>query len=77
MVLGARSLVVAFLDIDPTKLQKGYHVNDHNKKKIPILPFKEARPPLLLCVSTARGGQFEQNLASLQLKEGVDYIHFS
>ena len=40
-----------------------------------------AKPPLLLCVKpnlTGDGpGSFEDNLASLQLQEGREYLHFS
>ena len=42
---------------------------------------REAPLPLLLCVKlglTGEGpGSFEANLASLNLREGVDYLHFS
>jgi len=45
-----------------------------------MLP-SDAKPPLLLCVKpnlTGDGpGSFEDNLASLQLQEGREYLHFS
>ena len=42
---------------------------------------RDAKPPLLLCVKPNLTGDgpdsFEANLASLQLQEGRDYLHFS
>ena len=54
-----------------------------DRRRIPIVHFAAARPPLLLCVKldlTGSGdGCFEANLASLRLREGEDgdYLHFS
>ena len=56
-----------------TKRKKKRHV-----KKIPIIHFSEAQSPIICCVAMGRtNGQFEANVASLNLKEGVDYWHFS
>mmetsp|Transcript_13243 Transcript_13243/g.21567 ORF Transcript_13243/g.21567 Transcript_13243/m.21567 type:complete len:406 (+) Transcript_13243:1108-2325(+) len=67
--------VVAMCDIDPKKIKRGYH-NKQLKKKIPVVHFSQAKSPIIACVAMDRGGEFEKNLASLNLKEGVDYFHF-
>eukprot|EP00808_Paulinella_micropora_P021791 g56477.t1 len=69
--------VVQFLDVDPKKVGT-FYVDQRNNRKVPIIHFSDFQGahPLLLCVATARDGRFEQNLSSLNLREGVDYIHF-
>lgn len=42
----------------------------------PVVHFTNLVPPIVCCVALDRaGGQFEANLASLQLRPGHDYIH--
>lgn len=50
--------------------------------RVPVVHWKEAQPPLVMCVAMGRtGGAFEQNVAELaeqlQLREGVHYWHFN
>nr|XP_042898539.1 UDP-GlcNAc:betaGal beta-1,3-N-acetylglucosaminyltransferase-like protein 1 isoform X2 [Parasteatoda tepidariorum] len=59
-------------------------LSSQNKKKvipkprIPIKHFRDAKPPFILCVKVdMTSGSFEENLESLNLKEGRDYFHFS
>ncbi|XP_028978147.2 UDP-GlcNAc:betaGal beta-1,3-N-acetylglucosaminyltransferase-like protein 1 isoform X1 [Esox lucius] len=48
------------------------------KPKIPVLHYKDAAPPYIICVKLDMTcGVFEENLKSLSLKEGVDYHHFN
>ena len=69
-----RSRVAAFCDVDPKKLGTDYIYQAH---RVPVIHFKAARPPFITCVALDRtGGAFEANLASLGLREGVDYYHF-
>lgn len=71
----ARHKVAAFCDIDPKKVGTTYQYFEH---AVPIVHFSEAQPPLVICVALDRtDGAFEANLASLALREGIDYFHFS
>uniref|UniRef100_A0A8C7EXP5 UDP-GlcNAc:betaGal beta-1,3-N-acetylglucosaminyltransferase-like protein 1 n=1 Tax=Neovison vison TaxID=452646 RepID=A0A8C7EXP5_NEOVI len=48
------------------------------KPRVPILHFRAARPPFVICVKLdLTGGAFENNLRSLHLREGQDFLHFS
>ncbi|XP_032175586.1 UDP-GlcNAc:betaGal beta-1,3-N-acetylglucosaminyltransferase-like protein 1 isoform X6 [Mustela erminea] len=48
------------------------------KPRVPILHFRAARPPFVICVKLdLTGGAFEDNLRSLHLREGQDFLHFS
>ncbi|XP_013921310.1 PREDICTED: UDP-GlcNAc:betaGal beta-1,3-N-acetylglucosaminyltransferase-like protein 1 isoform X2 [Thamnophis sirtalis] len=74
--------VTAFCDVDKNKITKGFYTYEESKEtskpRIPILHFKEASPPLIICVKLdLTDGQFEENLSLLNLKEGVDYYHFN
>ena len=62
-------------DVDPVKIKQGYS-NSQLRTHVPVRHFSAARPPIILCVATDRGGEFERNLASLNLLEGRDYVHF-
>eukprot|EP00026_Physarum_polycephalum_P010444 Phypoly_transcript_10608.p1 GENE.Phypoly_transcript_10608~~Phypoly_transcript_10608.p1 ORF type:complete len:174 (+),score=33.03 Phypoly_transcript_10608:740-1261(+) len=71
-----KAKVVAFCDIDPKKIGTKY-VNSKTHHQIPIIHFKEAKPPLVICVALDRtNGEFEENVNALNLVEGVDYWHF-
>lgn len=70
-----RARVEAMCDIDPKKIKQGYH-NKQLKTTIPVVHFSQAKPPIVCCVAMDRGGEFEANLALLNLVEGVDYYHF-
>ncbi|XP_072259693.1 queuosine-tRNA galactosyltransferase [Pyxicephalus adspersus] len=77
-----REKVVSFCDVDSKKICKGFYTHEESEKrpkpKIPILHFTEAKPPFIICVKLdLTGGGLEENLQSLNLKEGVDYYHFN
>ncbi|XP_069860832.1 queuosine-tRNA galactosyltransferase isoform X1 [Dipodomys merriami] len=74
--------VAAFCDVDKNKIQKGFYcyeeAQERPKPQIPILHFRDARPPFVICVKLdLTGGAFEDNLKSLHLQEGRDFLHFS
>ncbi|XP_054718209.1 UDP-GlcNAc:betaGal beta-1,3-N-acetylglucosaminyltransferase-like protein 1 [Uloborus diversus] len=77
-----RLKVQAFCDVDFKKLEKGVYIHEESKllpkPKIPIVHFTKADPPFILCIKIdMTGGNFEKNLTSLNLTEGIDYYHFS
>ncbi|XP_072601420.1 queuosine-tRNA galactosyltransferase isoform X6 [Vulpes vulpes] len=79
---GARRKVVAFCDVDENKIRKGFYCYEDSKEtpkpRVPILHFRAARPPFVICVKLdLTGGEFEANLRSLNLQEGRDFLHFS
>ncbi|XP_067296774.1 queuosine-tRNA galactosyltransferase isoform X2 [Pseudorasbora parva] len=74
--------VKAFCDVDEKKIQKGFYTYEESKErpkpKIPILHFRKASPPFIVCVKLdMTDGVLEENLHSLQLKEGIHYYHFN
>ncbi|KAG7223760.1 hypothetical protein INR49_026442 [Caranx melampygus] len=74
--------VKAFCDVDENKIRKGFYTYEETKEipkpKIPILHFKDASAPFIVCVKLdMTEGVLEKNLNSLQLKEGTDYYHFN
>lgn len=74
--------VAAFCDVDPKKIKCGAYIYHESKEKIkptvPIVHFKSAKPPFIICMKLdLTGGEFEKNLASLNLEEGVDFFHFN
>ena len=72
----ARHAVRGFADVDAKKLARDF--DDLRGRFLPIVHFAAAKPPLLLCVKLGlTDGVFEENLASLHLTEGRDYLHFS
>ncbi|XP_027778006.2 queuosine-tRNA galactosyltransferase isoform X4 [Marmota flaviventris] len=78
----SRCKVVAFCDVDENKIRKGFYryeeAQERPKPRVPVLHFRAARPPFVLCVKLdLTGGEFEENLRSLQLQEGRDFVHFS
>ncbi|XP_022379308.1 UDP-GlcNAc:betaGal beta-1,3-N-acetylglucosaminyltransferase-like protein 1 isoform X2 [Enhydra lutris kenyoni] len=78
----ARRKVVAFCDVDENKIRKGFYCHEDSqerpKPRVPILHFRAARPPFVICVKLdLTGGAFEDNLRSLHLREGQDFLHFS
>ena len=73
--------VVAFCDVDIKKINKGCYIYEESKEKVkpkvPIVHYSKAEAPFVICVKLGlTNGQFENNLKSLGLKEGVDYFHF-
>ncbi|KRT79376.1 hypothetical protein AMK59_6759 [Oryctes borbonicus] len=74
--------VIAMCDVDRNKIGKFYvpydPVKRTNCEPIKIIHFKEAKPPIIICVKlNITDGEFEANLKSLNLREGLDYIYFS
>ncbi|XP_053903273.1 UDP-GlcNAc:betaGal beta-1,3-N-acetylglucosaminyltransferase-like protein 1 isoform X2 [Malaclemys terrapin pileata] len=74
--------VAAFCDVDENKIAKGFYTYQESKERpkpqIPIQHFRDATPPFIICVKLdLTGGGFEENLATLHLKEGLDYHHFN
>lgn len=74
--------VAAFCDVDPKKIKCGAYIYHESKEKIkptvPIVHFQSAKPPFIICMKLdLTGGEFEKNLASLNLKEEVDFFHFN
>ncbi|KAM9119526.1 queuosine-tRNA galactosyltransferase isoform 3-T5 [Pangshura tecta] len=74
--------VAAFCDVDENKIAKGFYTYQESKERrkpqIPIQHFRDATPPFIICVKLdLTGGGFEENLATLDLKEGLDYYHFN
>uniref|UniRef100_H2QE62 UDP-GlcNAc:betaGal beta-1,3-N-acetylglucosaminyltransferase like 1 n=1 Tax=Pan troglodytes TaxID=9598 RepID=H2QE62_PANTR len=82
LTAGSQRKVVAFCDVDENKIRKGFYCHEDSqerpKPRIPILHFRAARPPFVICVKLdLTGGAFEDNLRSLHLQEGQDFLHFS
>lgn len=74
--------VAAFCDVDSKKIKCGAYIYHESKEKIkptvPIVHFQSAKPPFIICMKLdLTGGEFEKNLASLNLTEGVDFFHFN
>lgn len=74
--------VRGFCDVDVKKISKGIYIYEESeespKPRIPIVHFSKAVPPFVICVKIDMTlGVFEENLSSLHLIEGKDYIHFS
>ncbi|XP_027873501.1 queuosine-tRNA galactosyltransferase [Xiphophorus couchianus] len=74
--------VKAFCDVDEKKIQKRFYTHEESKERpkptVPVLHYKEATGPFIICVKLdMTGGVLEENLNSLQLKEGTDYYHFN
>lgn len=74
--------VTAFCDVDVNKIDKTIELYCPLKRmvdiKLPVVHFTNAKTPLLICVKLdLTNGEFEKNLRSLNLKEGLDYVIFS
>ncbi|XP_062031509.1 UDP-GlcNAc:betaGal beta-1,3-N-acetylglucosaminyltransferase-like protein 1 isoform X3 [Lepus europaeus] len=74
--------VAAFCDVDENKIRKGFYCYEDSQERprprVPILHFRAAQPPFVICVKLdLTGGEFEENLRSLHLLEGRDFLHFS
>ncbi|KAM8878359.1 queuosine-tRNA galactosyltransferase isoform 2-T2 [Spinachia spinachia] len=74
--------VKALCDVDDNKIKKGFYTYEESKQrpkpKIPVLHYKDAAAPFIICVKLdMTGGVLEENLNSLLLKEGTDFYHFN
>ncbi|XP_006043594.2 UDP-GlcNAc:betaGal beta-1,3-N-acetylglucosaminyltransferase-like protein 1 [Bubalus bubalis] len=82
LTVGSQRKVAAFCDVDENKIRKGFYCyegsQERPKPRIPVLHFRAAQPPFVICVKLdLTGGAFEDNLRSLNLQEGRDFLHFS
>lgn len=81
----SRSKVTAFCDIDMKKIAQKFYtcelIRDEitgKPLKVPIVHFTSAQPPYVLCMKLDfTRGEFEKNLNSLDLTEGIDFFHFN
>ena len=76
-----RKKVIAFADVDLKKIAKKWYTfeccDKAPKPKVPIIHYTDLKPPVVICVKLGlSNGNFEQNLASLNLREGIDFVHF-
>jgi len=72
--------VIAFCDVDPKKIGKyySYQLSPKECRRIPIVPWQTATPPIITCVALDRtNGDFERNVAALGLKPGEELLYFS
>lgn len=76
-----RVKVKAFLDVDAKKLSGGGYFDKERRFHVPILSWtcaaEACHQPAIICVKSGLHDGFEENLASLQLKEGKHYWHFN
>ena len=81
--------MVAFLEVDAKKIAHGNYRDQESGRQIPIVHFAQgsreaARTarlgavlhPIITCVKSGLHSGFEENLASLGLQEGADYVLF-
>ena len=78
----SRKKVTSFCDVDEKKINKQFYTYELDKSsvktKVPIVHFTTAQKPFVICVKLdLTGGGFENNLTSLKLTEGIDYVIFS
>ena len=76
-----RKKVIAMADVDPKKISKKFYTYEESKEirkpKVPIIHFSELEKPVIVCVKLGLyNGNFERNLDSLNLIEGIDFVHF-
>lgn len=76
-----KSFVRAFCDVDENKINTNYEYFDEVKRKVlytvPIIHFKTAEKPIVVCMKLdLTNGVFEENLKSMNLIEGLDYVIF-
>lgn len=73
--------ITGFLDVDEKKiLQISKYYCAESGKTVPIRHFTQSTgDPIIVCVASKRAGcgDLEANIASLGLKEGVDFYHFA
>ncbi|KAF2071856.1 hypothetical protein CYY_006823 [Polysphondylium violaceum] len=73
----SKAKVESFCDVDEKKIGHNYNAA-YTPYSVPIIHFKNVKPPLIICVALDRSNnEFENNLASLNLEEGKDYWHFN
>jgi len=66
-----------FVDVDEKKIGMQYYIKSC-KKHVLVKHFSEAVAPMIICVGSKHTqGALEQNIQTLNLREGIDYYHFS
>lgn len=66
-----------FCDVDPAKIALGRYHFQKTRANLPIVHFRDGRPPFVICVASKRAGsELEAIIAGLGLVEGIDYFHF-
>ena len=86
----ALTQVVAFLEVDAKKIAHGAYHDHASGRRIAIVHFAQASRaaaptgnpgaalhPIITCVKSGLHSGFEENLASLGLHEGTDYVFFN
>lgn len=73
--------VTAFCDVDPKLIGTTFNHYEPKLRKtlrnIPIISYLNLKPPVIICMKLdLTDGAFEQNLESMNLVEGRDYILF-
>ena len=72
--------VEAFCDVDEKKIGKHYEYQETKiqpRPKYPIVHFSNVKPPFVVAVKTdLHEGGLEENIRSLNLEEGRDFVHF-
>ena len=57
---------------------ESFDYNLNTQMRLAVHHFRDATAPIVCCVAMGRtAGQFEANVRSLGLTEGVDYYHFN
>ena len=74
--------IAAMCDVDEAKLARGEYHNAATGLRLPVVPWRDAAPPVVCCVALGRtDGAFEANVASWAaargLREGRDYYFFN
>ena len=60
-----KKTVKAFCDVNPKKIGTEYHCRE-TRRRIPIIHFSQAQPPVACCVVMGRGeGELEANIRSV------------
>ncbi|XP_063707714.1 UDP-GlcNAc:betaGal beta-1,3-N-acetylglucosaminyltransferase-like protein 1 [Culicoides brevitarsis] len=74
--------VTSFCDVDPKLIGTTFNHYEPELRKtlrnVPIVSYKEVTSPVIICMKLdLTDGAFEENLASLNMEEGRDFILFS
>lgn len=68
--------VNSFCDVDIKKVGRSYF-SSVTRVHIPIVHYRDVRPPFIVCVGSKKAGGFlEKNIEECNFIEGRDYFHF-
>ena len=75
--IATKMKITHFLDVDPAKIGRMHYCRE-TLRHIPIIHFSSyTNDPILVLVSSKRSlGALEENIQSLGLVEGLNYVHF-